>query len=76
MKLGLHGCYDPPRNVLQAIPGIERVEMERNRIHSYCCGAGAGALEAFETFAAHTAAERIAEAKSTNAKALVTALPR
>lgn len=75
MALGLGGCYDPPRDVLTAIPGIELVEMERNRIHSFCCGAGAGALEAYEEFATKTALERIEEAKATGADALVTACP-
>ncbi len=75
IKLGLNGCYEAPREVLKAIPGIELVEMERNRIHSWCCGAGAGALEAFEDFSTRTAGERIAEAKSTGAKAMVTACP-
>lgn len=75
VKLGLNGCYEPPREILKAIPGIELVEMERNRVFSWCCGAGAGALEAFEDFAAFTARERIEEAKSTGASALVTACP-
>ena len=49
--------------------------MERNRIFSYCCGAGAGAYEAYEELASFTAANRISEAKSVKADALVTACP-
>ena len=75
MYIGLQGCYEPPREILKAIPGIELIEMERNRINSWCCGAGAGALEAYEDFAAFSAAERIDEARSTGAEALVTACP-
>lgn len=75
IKLGVNGCYEPPRDILKAIPGIELVEMERNRVFSWCCGAGAGALEAFEDFATNTAKERIDEAQSTGASALVTACP-
>jgi len=75
IRLGLGGCYDPPRDVLRAIPGIELVEMERSRMHSWCCGSGGGAVEAFEDFSTWTALERIEEAKSTGARALVTACP-
>jgi Fe-S oxidoreductase/nitrate reductase gamma subunit len=32
--------YQQPRNILSAIPGIQLVEMERNRDKSFCCGAG------------------------------------
>lgn len=34
--------YDEPRQLLNAIPGIEIAEMGRNREKSYCCGGGSG----------------------------------
>ena len=34
--------FDAPRKVLQAIPGLELVEMRRTKQSSFCCGGGAG----------------------------------
>jgi Fe-S oxidoreductase len=72
---GAWGIYDPPRDILKSIPGVELVEMERIREYSWCCGAGGGVREAYPEFSNWTASERITEAKSTGAEALVTACP-
>jgi Fe-S oxidoreductase len=72
---GAWGVYDPPREILRAIPGVELVEMERIREYSWCCGAGGGVREAYPEFSAWTATERIAEARATGAEALVSACP-
>lgn len=72
---GAFGVYEPPREVLEAIPGLELVEMERTREAGYCCGAGGGATDSYPEFARCTAKERLTEARSTGADALVTACP-
>jgi Fe-S oxidoreductase len=70
---GAGGMYDPPREVLKSIPGLQLVEMERIREYSWCCGAGGGCSDAYPEFSAWTAGERITEAAATGAEAIVTA---
>jgi Fe-S oxidoreductase len=72
---GAWGVYEPPRNILKAIPGVQLVEMERIKEAGWCCGAGGGAPEAYPEFSRWTATERIEEAKSTGADAIVSACP-
>jgi Fe-S oxidoreductase len=72
---GARGIYQAPRDVLHNIPGLELVEMERIREYAWCCGAGGGVMEAYPDFAAWTAGERIEEARSTGAEAIVSACP-
>ncbi|MBN2858688.1 MAG: (Fe-S)-binding protein [Sphaerochaetaceae bacterium] len=74
-KNGIHGIYDEPRHILESIPGINLVEMERIREFSYCCGAGGGAPEAYPEYSSWVARERMEEAKATGSQALVTACP-
>jgi Fe-S oxidoreductase len=47
--------------------------MERTREYAWCCGAGGGAREAYPDFASWTAGQRVEEAQSTGAEAIVTA---
>ena len=72
---GAWGVYEPPRNVLRAIPGLQLVEMERTKEAAWCCGAGGGAREAYPEFSRWTAGERLEEAMSTGADAIVSACP-
>jgi len=69
------GIYDPPRDIIKSIPGVELVEMYRIKEYAWCCGAGGGVKETYPDFNTFTATERVEEAKSTGAEAIVTACP-
>ena len=74
-RTGSKGIYDAPRNIINKIPGLKFIEMERIKEYAYCCGAGAGVKSAFPEFALNTAKTRIEEAEETKADALVSACP-
>jgi Fe-S oxidoreductase len=74
-RRGTHGIYQPPREILASIPGLVVLEMERMRENAWCCGAGGGTREAFEEFSLWTAGERLKEAGTTGADAIISACP-
>jgi Fe-S oxidoreductase len=74
-RRGDQGVYDPPREILNSIPGLELTEMERVKDNTWCCGAGAGVGIAFPEFARWTVEERIEEAECTGAEAVITCCP-
>jgi Fe-S oxidoreductase len=71
--------YDAPRKLLNAIPGVELVEMPHNRNNSLCCGGGGGGmwLDGFQWEKAHVRLSewRIQEAVNVNADILAVACP-
>lgn len=66
------GVYDEPRAILRAIPGLELLEMERNRRWSWCCGGGGGVPEADPELAHWSAADRMREAAASGAELVLT----
>lgn len=71
---GSEGIYEPPRKLLQAIPGLEFVEMEHNRENAHCCGGVLSLLENPET-AKLIGDVRLQEAVDTGAEALIASCP-
>ena len=70
------GIYDPPREALSFLDGVNLIEMPRNRKNSYCCGAGGAAgSKAFPDFSCKVTLDRIKEFKETGADLLITACP-
>jgi Fe-S oxidoreductase len=74
-RRGTYGVYESPRDVLKSLPGIKLTEMTRIKEYSWCCGAGGGVNESNPEFSMWTAKERLDEAVSTGAEAIVTACP-
>jgi len=63
--------FEEPRDVIRSIPGIEFIELPRNRENCRCCGGG-GNLEMIDnTLTADIAKQKIDEVLSTGAEAVV-----
>jgi heterodisulfide reductase subunit D len=69
------GVVDAPRRVLDAVPGLEVVEMSRIGKNARCCGGGGGLRTGHTDTAVEIASKRQAEAAETGAEALVTCCP-
>ncbi len=69
------GVFDDPRIIIDAIPGLELIEMPRSREYSRCCGAGGGVKAGYPDIQNRMAQRRIKEAEETGASELVSACP-
>jgi Fe-S oxidoreductase len=67
--------YDAPRNVLEAIPGVELKEMKRTRNNALCCGAGGGRMWMEEHVGRRMNQNRMQDALDTGAPTLAAACP-
>ncbi len=72
-----NGIYDVPREILQSIPGVELIEMERSRENSFCCGGGSGnfVMDLLRGSEDSPARIRVKEAYETGADILAVACP-
>jgi Fe-S oxidoreductase len=74
--LGRHNqVYDDPRAVLDAIPGLKRVEMQRSRDRSFCCGGGGLMLFYEPKEEQRMGVRRVQMAAEVGANVIVTACP-
>ena len=74
--LGRHNqVYDDPRDVLDAIPGLKRVEMSRSRDRSFCCGGGGLMLFYEPKEEQRMGVKRVQMAAAAGANVIVTACP-
>ncbi|MBY9015822.1 MAG: (Fe-S)-binding protein [Candidatus Lokiarchaeota archaeon] len=74
--LGRHmGIYELPREIYRQIPGLNLVEMKRNRNFAWCCGAGGGVKIGYPDWALEISKERLEEAKETGATVITSTCP-
>ena len=74
--LGRHNLvYDDPRAVLDAIPGLRRIEMRRSRDRSFCCGGGGLMLFYEPKEEERIGVKRVQMAAEAGANVIVTACP-
>lgn len=72
-----NGVFDPPRLLLEAIPGLSFKELDRSRERSLCCEGGGGRMwaESSSDTGERLAQIRVRDAVELGAEILVTACP-
>lgn len=74
--LGRHNdIYEPPRQILNNMPDLTLVEMEKNRRKSFCCGGGGGRMWLEERPGQRISELRTEQAIETKAQVIATACP-
>jgi Fe-S oxidoreductase len=74
--LGRHnGIYEPPRETLKKIPGLELTEMPDSRVDSLCCGGGGGRIWMETPKSERFSDLRLSQAVGIGAQTLVTSCP-
>lgn len=67
-----HGEYDAPREILNAIPGVQTIEMEESKDRALCCGMGGGNMWYELPEGTHLAEKRLEHVGETKASKLST----
>lgn len=70
-----NSIYKSPRRLLNSIPGVQVMEMDRNHQYSFCCGGGGGHMWMEEHTGRRISDIRIEDAIQTKADILATACP-
>jgi Fe-S oxidoreductase len=74
--LGRHNkVFTPPREILEAVPGVRAEEMHRCKNRGFCCGAGGARMWMEERIGKRINTERIEEALALDPDTISTACP-
>lgn len=71
----INKIFDEPRKVLEAVPGLELIEMPRNREASLCCGGGGGRMWMETPSERRFGVLRVQEALDAGAEVIATCCP-
>lgn len=71
----INKIFDEPREVLKAVPGLELIEMPRNREASLCCGGGGGRMWMETPSERRFGVLRVQEALDAGAEVIATTCP-
>jgi len=70
-----NNIYQPPRQIIKAVPGLDMVEMERNKRRAFCCGGGGGHMWLEEQEGNRINEMRTEQALETGVQTVITACP-
>ncbi|WP_285616677.1 heterodisulfide reductase-related iron-sulfur binding cluster [Kineosporia sp. NBRC 101677] len=74
--IGRHnGIYEPPRELIGSLPGVELREMPRNSERAFCCGAGGARMWMEEKLGKRINTTRTEEAVATGADTIAVGCP-
>jgi Fe-S oxidoreductase len=74
-RLGRHmGVYEPPRELIRSVPGVELVELEESREHAQCCGVAA--MMNCDQSSKALRVRRLEQVRRSGADVLVTTCPK
>jgi Fe-S oxidoreductase/FAD/FMN-containing dehydrogenase len=69
------GVYEPPRDLIRAIPNVELVEMEHSKVDALCCGSVLTRIGEPHPTSEKLGTKRIGEAEASGADALLALCP-
>ncbi len=67
--------YEPPRRIIESLPGARLIELKRRRENGFCCGGGGGGMWIHEHLGRRINAIRAEEVAESRAELLGTACP-
>ncbi|MFQ5838077.1 MAG: (Fe-S)-binding protein [Thermoplasmata archaeon] len=69
-----NGIFEPPRKLLESVPGLQLEELEENKLNALCCGGGGGGMWR-EEGGERLSDKRFLQAKEAGVSMLATSCP-